>query len=49
MMTNEHDDPAPPPDDHEGHPFEAFEDLTKRLLKVPKAEIDEKRRAEKAS
>jgi hypothetical protein len=46
MMQNENDDPHPPPEEHDDHPFEAFEDLTKRLLKVPKTEVDEKRRAE---
>lgn len=39
-------DPAPDPDpqDEPQTPFERFEDLAKKLVKVPKREIDERRR-----
>jgi hypothetical protein len=38
--------PMPEPDART--PFERFEDLTRKLVRVPKSEIDEKRRASKA-
>jgi hypothetical protein len=34
------DDPPPPPPPEPKAPFDAFKDLTRRLLAVPKAEIE---------
>jgi hypothetical protein len=38
-MTDKQTDPNK---DHEGDPFDRFEDVLKRILSVPKSEIDKK-------
>lgn len=37
--------PEPPPD--ERTPFERFEDVLRKVVSVPKSEIDKKRRSER--
>lgn len=39
--------PNQPPDDDNRTPFQRFEDMLRKVVSVPKSEIDEKRRHER--